>query len=402
MLRNGASRLVLRPIAASAARPAAGVQRTVPQLQWNTQFGSLVSRRPRLPQLSQTMPIQAAVMRRTITDKQHKAEDRYAHEVIKPTPETVSSTSSTNAMSAAMAPENSQTKDVDMMAGVKHDVQTVKETFSLKEVPREAYYMGLAGTIPYLATSITTVYCSWEINHAVAGYGYLLNETNATQLLHLLEPLQIGYGASILSFLGAIHWGLEWAGYGGYQGYKRYAIGIVAPAVAWSTILMPIEGALITQFLGFVALYYVDIRATTRGWTPPWYRTYRFILTFIVGASLVLTLISRGELPDHIPGSVDRAKVFSSGSEEALSKEEEARAQKKKNAAKSDDRAGKVNEDKARGDDNDEKKDGSEGEGKEDDKDDEKDENKDKKDEDDEEKKDDGDGEKKGEDKSKK
>jgi hypothetical protein len=32
-------------------------------------------------------------------------------------------------------------------------------------------------------------------------------------LLHFLEPLQIGYGASILSFLGAIHWGLEWAGY---------------------------------------------------------------------------------------------------------------------------------------------------------------------------------------------
>lgn len=73
--------------------------------------------------------------------------------------------------------------------------------------------MGLAGTIPYLATSATTVLCSYEINHAVGGYGTLLNEQNATQLLHFLEPLQIGYGASILSFLGAIHWGLEWAGY---------------------------------------------------------------------------------------------------------------------------------------------------------------------------------------------
>jgi hypothetical protein len=90
---------------------------------------------------------------------------------------------------------------------------TVKETFSLSEVPREAYYMGLAGTIPYLATSLTTVFCAWEINHSTAGYGYLLDEKNATQLLHFIEPLQIGYGASILSFLGAIHWGLEWAGY---------------------------------------------------------------------------------------------------------------------------------------------------------------------------------------------
>jgi hypothetical protein len=111
---------------------------------------------------------------------------------------------------------------------------------------------------------------------------------------------------------------------------------------------MPIEGALITQFMGFVALYYVDIRATTRGWTPEWYRTYRFILTFIVGASIVLTLIGRGELPDHIPGSADRAKVFKVGSEEELSKEEDARAQKKKDSAVSDDRKGEVNDDKSR------------------------------------------------------
>jgi hypothetical protein len=120
--------------------------------------------------------------------------------------------------------------------------------------------MGLAGTLPYLATSISTVYLSWELNHAVAGYGFMISEKNATYLLHLVEPLQIGYGASILSFLGAVHWGLEWAGYGGYQGYKRYAIGVVAPAVAWSTLLMPIEGALIAQFLGFTGLYYVDTR----------------------------------------------------------------------------------------------------------------------------------------------
>lgn len=139
--------------------------------------------------------------------------------------------------------------------------------------------------------------------------------------------------------------------YGGYQGYKRYAIGVVAPAVAWSTILMPIEGALITQFMGFVALYYVDIRATTKGWTPEWYRTYRFILTFIVGASIVLTLIGRGELPDHIPGSVDRAKVFQEGtgtSEERLAKDEEARAQSKKDAAGTDGRKGETNDDKSR------------------------------------------------------
>lgn len=57
--------------------------------------------------------------------------------------------------------------------------------------------MGLAGTIPYLATSLTTVLCAYEINHSVAGQGMLLSEYSATHILHLLEPIQIGYGASV-------------------------------------------------------------------------------------------------------------------------------------------------------------------------------------------------------------
>lgn len=61
-------------------------------------------------------------------------------------------------------------------------------------------------------------------------------------------------------------------------------------------MLMPIEYALISQFAGFTALYFADTRATVRGWAPPWYATYRFVLTFIVGASIVLSLIGRGEI----------------------------------------------------------------------------------------------------------
>lgn len=59
--------------------------------------------------------------------------------------------------------------------------------------------IGLAGVLPYLATSLSTVYCAWELNHSVAGYGYILSAENASTLLHFLEPLQIGYGA-VVSF----------------------------------------------------------------------------------------------------------------------------------------------------------------------------------------------------------
>jgi hypothetical protein len=50
-------------------------------------------------------------------------------------------------------------------------------------------YLGMAGVVPYLATSMQTVFLSYEINRAASlGDG-----------LHMLEPIQIGYGAVVSS-----------------------------------------------------------------------------------------------------------------------------------------------------------------------------------------------------------
>ena len=76
--------------------------------------------------------------------------------------------------------------------------QTIRDTFSLQDVPKQAYYMGLAGVLPYAATAVSTVYCSWELNHAAhTGAGFILDERTAEVLLHIIEPLQIGYGAVV-------------------------------------------------------------------------------------------------------------------------------------------------------------------------------------------------------------
>jgi hypothetical protein len=47
---------------------------------------------------------------------------------------------------------------------------------------------------------LATVGCAYEINHANAGYGYVLDAHTAETLLHILEPLQIGYGAVVSFF----------------------------------------------------------------------------------------------------------------------------------------------------------------------------------------------------------
>lgn len=194
--------------------------------------------------------------------------------------------------------------------GIAHDLDTVKDTFRLKTVPRESYALGLAGTAPFFATSLSTLYLSWDLNTDWPSQSQLVNSLlvsheSAQRWLGLLEPLQLGYGAVIISFLGAIHWGLEYAerapSTDPARTRFRYGLGVLAPAVAWPTLLMPVEFALTSQFGAFVALYWADTRAARRGWAPAWYGTYRFVLTAVAGAAIALSLIGRAKIGDAKP-----------------------------------------------------------------------------------------------------
>lgn len=66
-------------------------------------------------------------------------------------------------------------------------------------------------------------------------------------------------------------------------------------------MLLPVQFALTAQFAAFTFMYFADTRAATRGWTPPWYSTYRFVLTFIVGSALLISLIGREKIGDDKP-----------------------------------------------------------------------------------------------------
>lgn len=56
----------------------------------------------------------------------------------------------------------------------------------------------MAGVIPYLATSLQTAYLAWEINRAsTLGEGFIFSGQSAELMLHMLEPVQIGYGAVV-------------------------------------------------------------------------------------------------------------------------------------------------------------------------------------------------------------
>ena len=94
---------------------------------------------------------------------------------------------------------------------------------------------------------------------------------------------------------------------------------------------MPIEYALIAQFCAFTFLYFADARAVVRGWAPAWYSTYRFVLTFIVGVAIVVSLIGRGQIVDKInrlPSPADRVKKLRDQQLDAMEQEERYKQQK--------------------------------------------------------------------------
>ncbi|KUI68026.1 hypothetical protein VM1G_03083 [Cytospora mali] len=288
--------------------------------------------------------------------------------------------------------------DPNTSEGVKKDVS----------VPPIAYKLGLAGTLPYLGTSLATVYLSWDMNAEWPSQSQFLNHImmsheNATHYLHLLEPIQIGYGAIILSFLGAIHWvfpnesalaadnlvmqGMEFAEKHPNKARStfRYGLGVLAPAVAWPTMLMPVHYALIAQFSAFTFMYFADARATTRAWTPTWYGTYRFVLTAIVGASIFISLIGREKIGPDQPRLTDLREKFHKEGHDTLAeekwqkmeakeleknrkkKEEEEKKQKEEEEKqKKEEKKGKKGEKKEDKDGGNDKKDGGKDEGKKD------------------------------------
>ncbi|MCL6388898.1 DUF3429 domain-containing protein, partial [Pectobacterium carotovorum subsp. carotovorum] len=158
------------------------------------------------------------------------------------------------------------------------------------QVPEPILVLGLAGGLPYIGAAGTTVYLAREAQLAASGVDVGIDPGVAATVLDQALNFQVTYGAVMLSFLGALHWGFEMAGYGGHKGYTRLAIGTVPMVVAWSTLGMQPMEALCVQWLGYTGLWYVDSKATVAGWAPKWYSQYRFYLSILVGTCIIGSL----------------------------------------------------------------------------------------------------------------
>lgn len=128
-------------------------------------------------------------------------------------------------------------------------------------MPRAARYLGLSGTIPFFAT---------------AGLA-----TCRPELAILATDACAAYGCSILSFLGAVHWGIALRSHANMKTRHWDFAYSVSPAIAAAGLtVLPTADALTMLFPSFgAALVYDSARFAGDPAIPTWYTKLRRPLT---------------------------------------------------------------------------------------------------------------------------
>lgn len=132
------------------------------------------------------------------------------------------------------------------------------------------FILGVFGLTPFVASTVGMVYFPSSID----------------QLLYL-ESI---YGCSILSFLGAVHWGIAMTD--SCLTGKRFVISVLPSLLGFSSCLLPhLPVTLIIQGLGFLGLYGYERKLYNSQMIPKWYLRLRFGLTAGVVTSLASSVI---------------------------------------------------------------------------------------------------------------
>lgn len=124
-------------------------------------------------------------------------------------------------------------------------------------MPRPALVLGFAGLLPFLAGSAG----AWAADSPA--YIIVIN-------------MQMAYGAVILSFLGAVHWGLAMAQ--DDARWRRLGFPVMPALAGWLALMLPNPLGLVLLVLGFVAVFFADLRSPR---LPPWYKALRKPLTLV-------------------------------------------------------------------------------------------------------------------------
>lgn len=142
----------------------------------------------------------------------------------------------------------------------------------LAAVPPAARLLGLAGLIPFW---VPVLILALAIDPAL--------RLDAQRAL-------LGYGAVILAFLGAVHWGVALR-MGEGADWRRLGWSVLPSLIGWVALLLAPVPGLVLLILGLGAAFVVDVRAIHGAVLPGWYLPLRRVLTVGALSALLLALL---------------------------------------------------------------------------------------------------------------
>lgn len=145
-------------------------------------------------------------------------------------------------------------------------------------LPRVVAWLGYGGLLPFLALAAA----SWVAEPS-------------GQASPLWQPALLTYGAAILSFVGALHWGFAMTlrDLSARERTTSFVWSVVPALVAWLALLSAPGVASVLLVAGFLCHYWRDVRLAAHSDLPLWYLPMRLRLTAVACLCLTVPLLQR-------------------------------------------------------------------------------------------------------------
>lgn len=140
-------------------------------------------------------------------------------------------------------------------------------------IPPIVKWLGYGGLLPFVALAVA----AW------------VNGSNS-----LWRNALLAYGAVILSFVGALHWGfaMSLSGISAKQKTFSFVWSVVPALMAWLALLMTSKYAIAMLVAGFLTHFWQDRRLVQVANLPVWYLPLRMRLTLVACIALLSGYLS--------------------------------------------------------------------------------------------------------------
>jgi hypothetical protein len=141
-------------------------------------------------------------------------------------------------------------------------------------IPRPALWLGTAGLVPFVVLTSAL---------------FALPDHTRLQMLFWLTA----YAAVILSFVGALHWGVAMVHAQMREADRTLYMGwsVVPALAAWVSLLLPAKTGLLLMAATFAVHFAADRQLAQRFSLPGWYLRLRAGLTAVVVLCLLLAIV---------------------------------------------------------------------------------------------------------------